>query len=74
MSKFEKVLYSPCRKYVFDRDFNVLRKVPKNMEKFFPWPLCIGLIEKCPYLERLQKASRRPALHYTPARDGSRPP
>jgi hypothetical protein len=26
----KNILYSPFRKYVFDRDFNVLRKVPQN--------------------------------------------
>ncbi len=29
----EKFLYSPCRKYVFVNDFNVLIKVPKTRRK-----------------------------------------
>jgi hypothetical protein len=64
----------PLQKICFGSDINVLRKVPKNKEKICPWPLCTGIIAKYPYLERLQKASRLPALRYIPARGGSRPP
>jgi hypothetical protein len=39
----EKILYSPCRKYVFVNDFNVLIKVPKTRRKS-AFGLSVGLM------------------------------